>query len=171
LPFDVHPNELQQDLYDFFPIEFEPPPLEEDMGPTESSEQRINRFIAQHTEPLTAANTTSITNYDCPICIENASAHSCVKIKGIAGCEHMIGRDCLKELLSRRPDDEKTCPLCRAVWLPENGVWQDSEQWRGLAGRAARGIPSSSRDRMQHGMEQLTDMFGRMHSRNRRRHN
>ena len=135
LPFHAHPTPSRRPGYvpvptrGGFPVEFEPHPLPADYQPTESSEQRINNFVARNTEPLTAANTTSTTNTDCPVCMENAAAHPCVKIKGIQGCEHMIGRDCLKEFLKQRPDDEKTCPLCRAVWLAENGVWQDSDQW------------------------------------------
>jgi len=135
LPFHTHPTPSHRHGYvpvptrGGFPVEFEPHPLPADYQPTESSEQRINNFIARNTGPLTTANTTSTKNTDCPVCMENAVAHPCVKIKGIQGCEHMIGRDCLKEFLKQRPDDEKTCPLCRAVWLAENGVWQDSDQW------------------------------------------
>jgi hypothetical protein len=143
LPFHTHPMRPGDSLHShgaspfgMFPVEFEHQPLHEDMGPTQSSEERVNNFILRHTEPLTAANTTSTRNTDCPICMENTTVHFCVKIKGIAGCEHMIGRDCLKELLKRQPDDEKPCPLCRAVWLPENGVWQNSEQWGRRTGRA-----------------------------------
>jgi hypothetical protein len=146
LPFHTHPTQPRESLHSHltssfgsFPVEFEPHPLHEDMGPTQSSEERMNNFIVRHTEPLTAPNTTRTTNTDCPICMENATAHSCVKIEGIAGCEHMIGRDCLKELLKRQPDDEKTCPLCRTVWLPENGVWQTSDQLGRRTDRANQG--------------------------------
>ncbi|CAG5159450.1 uncharacterized protein ALTATR162_LOCUS5589 [Alternaria atra] len=177
LPLDVHPNQPPEDIYGlgsipygYFPIEFDPVPLEEDMGPTESSEQRVNRFIAHHTEPLSSTNTTSTTNTDCPICMENADAHPCVKIKGIAGCEHMIGRDCLKELLSRQADDEKTCPLCRATWLGENGLWQDSEQWRRRTGRRGQGVSSSRRDRMVGGTERLAGLLRSAEGQRRRRY-
>ncbi|CAN9220949.1 unnamed protein product [Alternaria sp. RS040] len=90
LPFDHLPTEPEEDMYDlgsvlysYFPEEFDPNPVSEDSVPTERSERRINHFIAQHTEPLTATNTTNTTNTDCPICMEDATAHDCVKIKGI----------------------------------------------------------------------------------------
>lgn len=145
LPFHAHPipprryGHAPGPTRGDFPVEFEPHPLPEDYQPTQSSEQRINNFVTRNTEPLTAANTTSTTNTDCPVCMENSAAHPCVKINGIQGCEHMIGRNCLKEFLKQGPDDEKTCPLCRAVWLAENGVWQDAEQSSGRTATANLG--------------------------------
>ncbi|KAG9193486.1 hypothetical protein G6011_03521 [Alternaria panax] len=166
--------------YDYLPIEFEPVPLAEDSERTESGEQRVNRFVAQHTEPLTTANTTSTTNTDCPICMENATAHACVKIKAIAGCEHMIGQDCLKELLNRQTDNKKTCPLCRAVWLRESGVWQGAMvQWdrpigRGLQstfGNQGAVFSHGGRSRQERGMERVRGLLRSARDQQRMRHN
>jgi hypothetical protein len=181
LPFHVHATSQRRDMnnqatprredvhnqasgpYVYLPVEFEPTPLEEAIEPTQTGEQRINRFIARHTEPLTTANTTSTTNTNCSICMENATAHACVKIRGIAGCEHMIGKDCLKELLLRRPGYEKTCPLCRAVFLRVNGVWQNSQGWGRRTGRANQGISSVPRNIVASGRGRLAGLLGGNH--------
>ena len=64
----------------------------------------------------------------------------------------MIGRDCLKEMLLNRPDDQKRCPICRAEFLGEDGIWQDSEQFQQLAnGQNAGGRAPPSRPPPSHG--------------------
>jgi Zn-finger nucleic acid-binding protein len=158
-------------LYSYFPEEFDPNPVAEDRVPTERSERRINHFIAQHTEPLTAANTTSTTNTDCPICMEDATAHDCVKIKGIVGCEHMIGQNCLKEFLSRQWNKDKTCPLCRAVWL-RNGVWEDvAAQSDGPTGRQGASFGHGNRNRRERGMDRVRGLLRSARGQQRRRNN
>lgn len=178
LPFDHLPTEPEEDMYDlgsvlysYFPEEFDPNPVAEDRVPTERSERRINHFIAQHTEPLTAANTTSTTNTDCPICMEDATAHDCVKIKGIVGCEHMIGQNCLKEFLSRQWNRDKTCPLCRAVWL-RNGVWEDvAAQSDGPTGRQGASFGHGNRNRRERGMDRVRGLLRSARGQQRRRNN
>jgi hypothetical protein len=69
-----------------------------------------------------ADHTTEDTNLpfldECPICLDNYSLETCLRITGIDGCNHHIGRKCLEEMLRSRPNEEKKCPLCRAVWIP-----------------------------------------------------
>jgi len=77
------------------------------------------RFLRLHTEPLTAANITQITNSKCPICLEDAEAHVCVRIKDVPNCEHMIGNLCLQKMLGAEAYDRKSCPLCKTEFLGE----------------------------------------------------
>ncbi|KAF1941059.1 hypothetical protein EJ02DRAFT_435096 [Clathrospora elynae] len=123
-----------------FAFEYEPVPLGEDVSPSQDSNQRMANFIQRHTRPVSEGGASSAPNTNCPICLEPPSAiHLCVQIKHIAGCSHLIGRDCLKEMLSRRPDNKKECPLCRAEWIREDGIWQDSEEWQQMAQMNGRG--------------------------------
>ncbi|KAF1830529.1 hypothetical protein BDW02DRAFT_98656 [Decorospora gaudefroyi] len=109
--------------------------------------ETLESFIRHHTHPISSSSSAP-PNTDCPICLEPASAtHPCVQITGIEGCTHLIGTECLRQLLLSRPEGRKQCPLCRAQWVPEDGVWQDSEEWRRLGewDGGAR-VPDGSRD-------------------------
>jgi hypothetical protein len=70
-------------------------------------------FIANHT----AADVSVPLLEECPICLDNYSHEICVRITGVAGCNHRIGLTCLTALLKSHPELEKKCPLCRAVWI------------------------------------------------------
>jgi hypothetical protein len=69
-----------------------------------------------------ADHTTEDTNFpfldDCPICLDTYSLETCLRMTGIDGCNHHIGHKCLEEMLRSHPNEEKKCPLCRAVWIP-----------------------------------------------------
>jgi hypothetical protein len=109
-----------------FSTELEPGPLPHDRPPTQDTAETMAEFMQRHTQPISESGANAPPNDDCPICLEPPSAeHLCVQIKDIPGCNHMIGRECLKEMLTRRPDDKKECPLCRATFLAEDGIWQD----------------------------------------------
>lgn len=102
------------------------------------------QFMQNHTEPVTSR--AQCPNEECPICLEGADAHACIKIKKITGCSHLIGRACLEEMLNRQPDNKKECPLCRTEWIPEDGIWQDSDEWARLA---------QGREHERHGVAQM----------------
>jgi hypothetical protein len=89
-----------------------------------SGSQRVEEFIDSHTDFLSHADTSDPPNTECPICLEGIEEHICIKITNLRGCEHMIGLQCLQEMLEHRPDDKKECPMCRTTWLPEVGYWQ-----------------------------------------------
>ncbi|KAF2023348.1 hypothetical protein EK21DRAFT_94986 [Setomelanomma holmii] len=93
---------------------------------------RASSFLTKHTDFLSHADGDP-PNTNCPICLDSIEEHICVKIVNIPGCGHVIGMKCLEELLKRSPDDRKECPLCRAVWIEEDGIWQGSEEWNALA--------------------------------------
>ncbi|KAI4671242.1 uncharacterized protein J4E88_009275 [Alternaria novae-zelandiae] len=114
-----------------FRMEVEPAPMPPSNGLTSETSELIADFLAEQTQPLGGPITPP--NAECPICLEPPSAsHLCVQIKNIPGCNHLIGRECLKEMLVNRPDDAKKCPICRAEFLAEDGIWQDSEQFQQL---------------------------------------
>lgn len=87
---------------------------------------RIARFMMNHT--CKPNHSTGHSN-TCPICLEGEAEHLCVQIYNVQGCNHLIGYDCLKAMLSFNEDDEKRCPLCRTVWLEEKGVWQNTSNF------------------------------------------
>ena len=109
----------------------------------QDSGDRAAKFMAEHTDFLSHADTSEPPNTECPICLEGIEDHICVKITNIPGCQHLIGMKCLEELLKRNPDEKKECPLCRAQWIKEDGVWQGSEEWNDLAGGRGRGVRPS----------------------------
>jgi hypothetical protein len=117
-----------------FSRELEPGPLPHDRPLTQDSAETMAEFMQRHTQPISESGANAPPNDDCPICLEPPSAeHLCVQLKDIPGCNHMIGRECLKQMLTRRPDDKKECPLCRATFLAEDGVWQDPAAFDQLA--------------------------------------
>jgi hypothetical protein len=117
-----------------FSRELEPGSLPHDRPLTQDSAETMAEFMQRHTQPIFEGGANAPPNEECPICLEPPSAeHLCVQIKDIPGCNHMIGRECLKEMLTRRPDDKKECPLCRATFLVEDGVWQDPADFDQLA--------------------------------------
>ncbi|KAI4952818.1 hypothetical protein J4E91_003292 [Alternaria rosae] len=114
-----------------FRMEVDPAPMPPDRGLTSENSELMASFMAENTQPLGGA--IPPPNAECPICLEPPSAsHLCVQIKDIPECNHLIGRECLKEMLVNRPDDAKKCPICRAEFLGEDGIWQDSEQFQQL---------------------------------------
>ena len=99
----------------------------------DTSESTVD-FLQRHTQPVVHGGANAPPNTNCPICLEPPSAtHRCVQIKGIPGCSHLIGRECLEELLEHQRGDKKECPLCRTEWLPEDGIRQGAEEWQRLA--------------------------------------
>ncbi|KAF1937670.1 hypothetical protein EJ02DRAFT_426384 [Clathrospora elynae] len=70
-------------------------------------------FIHAHTTP--DSNVPLLE--ECAICLENYSIEVCVRIVGITGCTHRVGLACLEAMLRTHPQEEKKCPLCRAVWI------------------------------------------------------
>jgi hypothetical protein len=72
------------------------------------------RFIANHS----TADTNLPLLDECPICLDNYQSETCLQITGINGCNHHVGHKCLEEMLRSHPNEEKKCPLCRAVWIP-----------------------------------------------------
>jgi hypothetical protein len=122
-----------------FRYEVDPAPMPPDRGLSQENSELMADFMAEQTQPL--GGPVAPPNAECPICLELPSAsHLCVQIKNIPGCNHLIGRDCLKEMLMNRPDDAKKCPICRAEFLGEDGIWQDSEQFQQLGG-SSQGPP------------------------------
>ncbi|KAL6706237.1 hypothetical protein ACN47E_005972 [Coniothyrium glycines] len=99
---------------------------------------RARRFMDDHTQFLTERTAARLQNQECPICLESAEEHQCVQITGISGCRHMFGAECLKKWLEANPESKKICPLCRADWLPEVGIWEDDPRSR------SRGVMGSS---------------------------
>lgn len=75
--------------------------------------QAADAFVANHTAPDDSVPLLE----ECPICLDNYRHETCVRITGIAGCNHRIGLTCLTELLRSHAELEKKCPLCRAVWI------------------------------------------------------
>ncbi|KAF1837710.1 hypothetical protein BDW02DRAFT_576987 [Decorospora gaudefroyi] len=71
-------------------------------------------FINDHT---TVDNNIPFTD-ECPICLDNYRTEQCLRITGIAGCTHHVGLKCLREMLNSHTNEEKKCPLCRAIWIP-----------------------------------------------------
>ncbi|EDU42487.1 zf-RING-2 multi-domain protein [Pyrenophora tritici-repentis] len=133
-----------------FAFELQPAPLPRDNGLSEENAMVIADFIQQHTQPIGEGGTNAPPNSECPICLEPPSlSHLCVQIKGISGCNHMIGRDCLKELLTHDSDEKKECPLCRAEFLASNYIEQGSDEWNSLA--QGRGGPARGSSRMPAG--------------------
>lgn len=119
-----------------FTDEYEPLPLPSDAGagPSYDSARVMAGFMQRHTQPVSPDTADGAPNAECPICLDPPSArHHCVKIVGVRGCSHLIGRECLREFLMQRAEEKKECPLCRAKWVPEDGIWQDSEEWQQLA--------------------------------------
>jgi hypothetical protein len=104
-----------------------------DNGPEQEDEDRTGKFMSEHTEFLGHADTNEPPNSKCPICLEGITEHLCLKIVNVPGCRHLIGMKCLEEMLKRSPDNKKECPLCRAEWIPEAGIWQDSPAFAALA--------------------------------------
>jgi hypothetical protein len=95
---------------------------------------RAQQFIATHTDFLSHADASDPPNTECPVCLDGIEDHICVKIISIRGCTHLIGLDCLEKMLDHQPDDKKECPMCRTVWMPENGDWQnDPPLWQRAA--------------------------------------
>ncbi|CAG5159458.1 uncharacterized protein ALTATR162_LOCUS5593 [Alternaria atra] len=115
-----------------FRFEMEPAPMRQDGGLTQESADDMAWFMQERTQPVGDGGIAP-PNAECPICLEPPSAsHLCVQIKGIEGCNHLLGRNCLKEMLLNRPDDQKRCPICRAEFLGEDGIWEDSEEFQQL---------------------------------------
>jgi hypothetical protein len=79
-------------------------------------------FIQAHTEP----DLDHTADDECPICLDGYTEELCLRIIGVPGCVHRVGRSCLNEMLSNRPGDEKRCPLCRPVWIPVTRFWRSS---------------------------------------------
>ncbi|KZM28569.1 zinc ion binding [Ascochyta rabiei] len=72
-------------------------------------------FIEKHTEV-----DLEISRFDeCPICLEAyaTSFEQSVRIREILGCSHVLGFNCLKQILRSGPQQGKKCPLCRTQWL------------------------------------------------------
>ena len=101
-----------------------------DDGSNDRDENVVGKFMSEHTDFLSHADTQSPKNTECPICLEGIEEHICVKVHD---CGHMIGMKCLEEMLKRDPDKKKECPLCRTEWIAEDGIWQDSPAFAALA--------------------------------------
>lgn len=105
---------------------------------------------------LTAAATAFIGNHtapdadvpeedECPICLETYSdaPEPCLRVTGKSGCTCRIGLVCLGEMLSKSPEKEKKCPLCRSLWIagaapPSRTARQDRMENPGTVGRSSR---------------------------------
>ncbi|OAL45177.1 hypothetical protein IQ07DRAFT_218058 [Pyrenochaeta sp. DS3sAY3a] len=99
---------------------------------------RLQAFMDTHIDYLRTATNFLPANTECPICFENVKSHLCVRITGIEGCNHMIGLDCLKEMLAQDPDNQKTCPMCRTEWIPAvNGGVSDAHEWEDFPGNSS----------------------------------
>ena len=122
---------------------YNPAPLARDNELSEDNAMVMAEFLQQHTQPFAQGRANAPPNSECPICLEPPSAsHFCVQIKDIPGCSHMMGRDCLRELLIRNSDEKKECPLCRTEFVASNFIEQGSDRWHHLAqgrGGPARG--------------------------------
>jgi hypothetical protein len=117
-----------------FAMELEPADMPPAPTPDQEDAQTAADFMATYTQPLAEGGANTPPNAECPICLEPPSAeHPCIQIKDLSPCNHMIGRDCLKEMLMHRPGDRKECPLCRELFLKEDGIWQDSAEFDQLA--------------------------------------
>ncbi|KAH7396164.1 hypothetical protein BKA66DRAFT_546552 [Pyrenochaeta sp. MPI-SDFR-AT-0127] len=97
--------------------------------PSANESDRAAQFMERHIDFLSHGDTIDPPNTSCPVCLEGIEEHICVQIKDIPGCSHVIGLSCLEEFLKRDPNQKKECPLCRKVWIPEDGIWQDDERW------------------------------------------
>lgn len=82
--------------------------------PSSLSPAALN-FIKHHTEIDLECSTLE----ECPICLEayTSTAEQAIRIRGVPGCTHSLGLDCLKRMLCSNPQQEKRCPLCRTEWL------------------------------------------------------
>jgi hypothetical protein len=110
----------------YFATELEPVDMPCDSTITQDNADTMADFIQQHTQSVAEGGANAPPNAECPICLEPSSAtHLCVQIKDLPPCDHMIGRECLKQMLMHRPDDRKECPLCRTLFIKEDGVWQN----------------------------------------------
>jgi len=113
------------------------------LGPMANRVLCIERFLRLHTEPLTAANITQITNSKCPICLGDVETHECVRIKDVPNCEHMYGNLCLKKMLGAEAYDRKICPLCKTefldkIGLSETGFLEEEEAYRAIGARGMK---------------------------------
>ncbi|KAF2871617.1 hypothetical protein BDV95DRAFT_594699 [Massariosphaeria phaeospora] len=75
-------------------------------------------FIQAHTTVLFLSDNGGGSLDECPICLDNFTTENAVQISGVNGCSHVIGYNCLRNLLASNASAEKKCPLCRAVWIP-----------------------------------------------------
>jgi hypothetical protein len=119
-----------------FNVEFYP---DDDERPVRRAhgDSRAAQFMEQHTEFISQRNASNRTNDACPICLEGITEHVCVRIKGIPGCKHIIGLECLQAFLENNPEAKKECPMCRKEWLPEDpalGMWEDDPRMAAMRG-------------------------------------
>lgn len=102
---------------------------------------RLQAFMDKHIDFLQHSNNSLPANTECPICFEDVKSHVCVKIIGIEGCNHMIGLECLKEMLAQDPDNQKTCPMCRTEWVSDvNGGVSDAHEWEDFPGNGESSV-------------------------------
>lgn len=87
-------------------------------------------FINRHT--ITVTHLDGSLHPECPICLDNYTSESCLRITGIPGCMHVIGKMCLEEMVRRSPGQEKNCPLCRATWIAARGSLRVDARAEGL---------------------------------------
>ena len=89
----------------------------------------VQAFITHYTDIVTDGP----AHEECPICMERYSdlrEHK-VRTKGVRGCSHTLGLNCLKGLLSVARGAAKRCPFCRTEWYGRHfimiymeGVWR-----------------------------------------------
>lgn len=89
----------------------------------------VQAFITHYTDIVTDGP----AHEECPICMERYSdlrEHK-VRTKGVRGCSHTLGLNCLKGLLSVARGAAKRCPFCRTEWYGHHfimiymeGVWR-----------------------------------------------
>ena len=92
----------------------------------------VQAFITHYTDIVTDGP----AHEECPICMERYSdlrEHK-VRTKGVRGCSHTLGLNCLKGLLSVARGAAKRCPFCRTEWYGHHfvmiymqGVWRRAE--------------------------------------------
>ncbi|XPS72789.1 hypothetical protein M3J07_004936 [Ascochyta lentis] len=72
-------------------------------------------FIDKHTELDLEISPLD----ECPICLEayTSTTEQSIRIRGIAGCSHVLGLNCLKRILGSNAQQGMKCPLCRTQWL------------------------------------------------------
>ncbi|KAF2025709.1 hypothetical protein EK21DRAFT_93029 [Setomelanomma holmii] len=119
------------------PAAVPPTPTQPKSVAAASESTRTTAFFVAHTTP----DTQNSLIEECPICLDNYTSEQCLRITGIPGCTHRIGKTCLEEMLRNRASDEKKCPLCRTLWIA-GSTYVPGMRIRGA--RTARIVPNSN---------------------------
>ncbi|KAJ4299442.1 hypothetical protein N0V90_004687 [Kalmusia sp. IMI 367209] len=84
------------------------------MGDQHAVPQRATAWLQENVESVSPGDLPILD--ECPICLDTYSTEQAVRIK-LKDCGHVFGITCLVALFTSNANLEKTCPLCRTVWM------------------------------------------------------